>query len=73
MSEKILDEELEVRLSYHPPKTEQLDRYDFLRKKCGELARIIVANTPASREQSQALANLDAVCMFANAAIARRE
>ena len=74
MFEKPSDLEIENRFSYHPPKDDsQKERYQLIRKECGKLARIIVANTPASDEQMRSLEHLDLVMMLSNAAIARTE
>lgn len=67
------DEEIEIRFTHHFPKNDQADRYVFLRKKAGELARHIVRNTPACHEQRRALEHLEEALMLSNAAIARRE
>lgn len=58
---------------YHPPKDGQERRYQENRRHFLELARHIVETTPASREQSLALAALEEAMFFANAAIARNE
>lgn len=71
--EKPTDLELENRYTYHAPKNDQAERYQLIRKECGELARLIVRLTPCSPEQARALNALDEVMMLANAAIARRE
>lgn len=73
MGQPIEDAELVKRFTHHPPKGDQVERYGALREKGLELARSIVANSPASREQSLALTNLETAIMFANAAIARNE
>lgn len=65
--------ELENRYSYHAPSGTQQERYQIIRAQCLELANVICDTTPFSREQSTALTYLDAVMMFANAAIARNE
>jgi hypothetical protein len=65
--------ELELRFRYHPPKTGQPERYELIRAMARGLAHDIVANTPASREQSLAITALEEAVMWANAAIARRE
>jgi len=65
--------ELEVRFTYHPPREDQVPRYNRLRSIALAFARDLVELTPESREQSLALTHLDQVVMFANAAIARRE
>lgn len=66
-------QELEKRFTYHAPRADQTQRYELIRNTALQLATLIVANTPKSREQADALTNLDYVVMMANAAIARRE
>jgi hypothetical protein len=66
-------EELQRRFTYHPPKGDQVERYAEIRRLAAELATKIVASCPPSRERDVSLDNLDAVVMFANAAIARNE
>jgi hypothetical protein len=68
----VTPEELHERFTYHPPKPGQPELYQALRGKGKELAELIVASTPESREQSLALTNLEQACFWANAAIARR-
>jgi hypothetical protein len=58
---------------YHAPKADQPARYEALRTKARELATLIQESTPASREQSVALTNLQQAVMWANAAIAINE
>ena len=58
---------------YHAPKGDQQERYIALRTKAKELAALIQASTPASREQSVALTNVQQAVMWANAAIAINE
>ena len=58
---------------YHAPKPGQNDRYEALRAKAKELAYLILEITPASREQSVALTQLEDCVMWANASIARNE
>ena len=53
------DAELIERYSYHAPKGDQPGRYQLIRQGCLDLARLIVGNTPVSREQSVALTELD--------------
>ena len=67
------EEELKKRFTYHPPKGDQVERYEYLRGAALEFARIIVEKTPYSREQSVALTLLEQAVMMANAAIARNE
>ncbi len=64
---------LENDYCYHAPIGDQVERYQRIRDKAKELAYIIVAHTPVSREQSVALTNLEQAVMMANAAIARNE
>lgn len=71
--EKPDSEQLHNRYSYHAPKGNQNERYELIRKGCFELAKIIVNNSPACREQERALEELDKVMMLTNAAIARTE
>ncbi len=65
--------DLDNRFTYHPPKDNQAERYTHLRASALELAREIAMTTPASREQSLALTNLEQAIFWANAAIARNE
>jgi hypothetical protein len=66
-------DEIHIRFTYHPPTAEQARRMQSIRDMCRELASLVEANTPASREQALALTHLEEVSMWANAAIARRE
>ena len=70
---QVTNEELEKRFTYHPPKGDQVKRYEALRGGALEFASLIVTLTPYSREQSVALTLLDETVMMANAAIARNE
>lgn len=58
---------------YHAPTADQVTRYGALREKAKEFAQLIQTTTPASREQSVALTNLQQTVMWANAAIAINE
>jgi len=66
-------EQIEKAFTYHAPKGDQAERYTKLRENAKLFAHLIVELTPASREQSLALTNLETSVMFANAAIARNE
>lgn len=66
-------QDLDRRFTYHPPKGDQQARYVSLRNKARELAEMIMALTPASREQSLALTHLEESNFWANAGIARNE
>ena len=59
--------------SYHPPKDDQVSRYEHIRGQAHWFACVISGNTPPSREQSLALTALEEAVMWANAAIARNE
>jgi hypothetical protein len=65
--------QIENAFTYHPPKGDQAQRYQRIREKAKEFALLIVELTPASREQSLALTELEYASMMANAAIARNE
>lgn len=66
-------EELDLRFTYHPPTSDQPERFEAIRGAARELAVLLVRSSPSSREQSLAITNLEQVVMWANAAIARRE
>ena len=68
-----MNEDIVKRFTYHPPKGDQIERYQVIRDTALEFARVIIFNTPYSREQSLALTHLEEVVMFSNAAIARNE
>lgn len=65
--------DLENRFTYHPPKGDQPDRYDHIRRNAKMLASIFEDYCPESREKSLAMTNLEQAVMWANAAIARNE
>ena len=58
---------------YHAPKADQPARYVALREKAKELAVLIQASCPDSRERAVALTNLQQTVMWANASIAINE
>lgn len=68
-----ITERIENDFTYHPPSGDQAERYGAIRSAAKDFALFISGNTPASREQSVALTNLDQVVFWANAAIARNE
>ncbi len=68
-----MQEEIVKRFTYHPPKGDQVERYQAIRDTALEFARVITYNTSYSREQSLALTHLEEVVMWSNAAIARNE
>jgi hypothetical protein len=63
----------EQNFTYHPPKDGQPERYECIRAAYRELANLLVANCPPSRELSVALTDLETSVMWANASIARNE
>lgn len=65
--------DLDQIFKYHTPHGDQQERYALLREKAKELATLIQGTTPASREQSTALTNVQQAVMWANAAIAINE
>lgn len=65
--------QIENAFTYHPPKGDQAERYTELRAAAKALALLIVEKTPASREQSLALTNLEQAVFWSRAAIARNE
>lgn len=66
-------DELAVRFTYHPPTRGQPERYGRIRVKALELARLVEAEVPPSREQSLAWTAIEEAVMWANAGIARRD
>lgn len=64
---------IENNFKYHPPKPGQAERYEALREKAKELAKLIDKECPQSFEKAHALTNLEQSVMWANASIARNE
>lgn len=63
--------DLPNRFTYHPPKEGQVLAYERIRGLALQLAELVVAATPVSREQSLALTHVEEAVFWANAAIAR--
>jgi hypothetical protein len=59
--------------TYHPPRTDQVERYERIRACAQHLAGTFITNCPQSRELSVALTKLQESVMWANAAIACNE
>lgn len=59
--------------TYHPPKEDQIERYEKIRSFARDLALEISDLCPDSRERSLAFTKLEECVMWANAAIARNE
>jgi hypothetical protein len=71
--EDVISPDLEKRFTYYSPKPGQAERYVAIRQKAKDLAYLITANCPQSRELSLALTELENSVFWANAAIARNE
>ena len=65
--------DIETRFTYHPPKSGQPEKYTKLRYEAKNLANLLTALCPESRELSLALTKLEEVVFWANASIARNE
>ena len=59
--------------TYHAPAGDQAGRYTEIRDKARELAMLVQAACPESREKSLALTSLQQTVMWANASIAINE
>lgn len=66
-------EDIVNRFTYHPPFGNQAERYAIIREWALNFALKINELTPASREQSLAITELENCVAHANAAIARNE
>jgi len=64
---------IEKRFTYHPPKDDQIQRYENIRETAKGMAWVIECCCPESAEKSIAISKLDEAVMWANAAIARNE
>lgn len=65
--------EIENRFTYHSPKGNQPQRYEAIREKAKDIAHLMNAQCPDSREKSLAFTKLEEAVMWANASIARNE
>jgi len=59
--------------TYHPPRPDQVPRYEEIRARALDFAIYIVTHTPGSAEQTLAIRDLQRCVMMANAAIAINE
>lgn len=66
-------EGLKNRFTYHPPKGDQTDRYQTIRREALQFAELIDELVPDSREKAVFMTNLEDAVMWANAGIARNE
>jgi hypothetical protein len=55
---------------YHPPAPDQVPKYQAIRTAAKEFAKVLVANTPQSADQTAAIRLVRQAVMTANAAIA---
>lgn len=65
-----IEEQVEAWFTYHAPKEGQPEQYQAIRDSAKALARTILANTPASADQTAAVRKVREAVMTANAAIA---
>lgn len=66
----ITQDQLENWFTYHSPTPEQLPKYEAIREAGHTLALVIVANTPSSADQTDAIRKVREAVMTANASIA---
>jgi len=64
------DENLVNWFTYHAPVGDQAARYESIRRAGLDMARVIVAATPPSADQTAAIRKIREAVMTANAAIA---
>ncbi len=69
MEQKLLD----YNFVHHSPTSEQIQKYDTIRSKFKEVAKLIVKTCPESREKTEAMINLEQAMFWANASVARAE
>lgn len=68
---KLDDSAIEDLFSYHPPETpEQVKQYEAIRAGAKAFAKIIVANSPQSADQTVGIRKLRECVMVVNASIA---
>ena len=66
----ITPEQLADWFTYHPPEGDQPEKYSKIRAAGLAFARVVVENTPASADQTDAIRKIREAVMTANAAIA---
>ena len=64
---------IEELYTYHPPHSDQPERYDTLRTNAKTFAKLIDSCCPDSPEKTTAIRKLQECVMFANASIAINE
>lgn len=62
--------DIEKTFTHHPPKPDQVTRYEQIRAAAKEFAVLVSAACPDSREKSLAITSIQQSVMWANAAIA---
>jgi hypothetical protein len=67
------NDQIENNFTYHPPKDNQPQKYEEIRKAGKNIAYLIDNLCPNSREKSLAVTKLEEAIMWANASIARNE
>ncbi len=65
-----LTEKVDDLFSYHKPESTQPEQYEAIRAAAKAFAYIVIANTPASADQTVAIRKLRECVMVANASIA---
>jgi len=65
-----LKDKIEDLFTYHPPEGGQPAQYEAIRTAAKAFAHVVVANTPASADQTAAIRKLRECVMTANASIA---
>jgi hypothetical protein len=65
--------DIENLFTYHPPKPDQIERYEKIREAGKAFAELLDEAVPGSPERSTALAKIREAVMWANAAIACNE
>jgi len=68
--QKTLEDKLPEIFKYHSPQGDQPQRYEAIRAKALELAKVICENTPLCADQAAAIRLLREAVMTANASIA---
>lgn len=58
---------------HHPPRPDQIKKYDTVRSRFKEMAEMIKNICPETRERDQSMVNLEQAMFWANASIAREE
>lgn len=64
-------DDLQNRFTYHPPKDNDIEKYQMLRNIGLSIATVINELVPDSREKALAITKLEEVVFWANAGIAR--